>query len=63
MKYEIKDNVVYVYDENEFAFISQHHHPDLVEWANEEQMIEWAENFIANFNKVSESAVEEPVND
>lgn len=50
MRYEIKDNAVYIYNDSDIPFIHQPFNPDgLVKWSGEEEMSTWAVNFINEF--------------
>lgn len=48
MRYEIKDNAIYGYNNSQQPFMYQPNHPDNNPWVDEAEMTAWAELWLAH---------------
>lgn len=51
MRYEIHDNELRVFDDNDHNFLVQPFHPEARPWKDGAEIEAWAKNYLDNFGK------------
>ena len=49
IRYEIQNNILYVFDENNVCFLAQETHPSGTPWHSIEQIEAWYQEFLDRF--------------